>query len=168
MKKIFVVVTLLFTHMTPVHASYLPNCDGIKVEASFTKGTKLQCLANSDLIAFESLRGPMIVNFWGSWCGPCLDEIPYLRAFHKKYPKTPLIGVDVEERTKENGRAFAMKYKMTWPHLYDATGSTRKISGMGVPVTLFIDEKGKIVHRKIGVLRSARELEVLAKKYLKP
>lgn len=166
MKKIILVLVLLFANVSPVHAATIIGCDGVKMDRSVKKGSYLQCLANTDLAYFESLRGPMVVNFWGSWCGPCLDEIPYLRAFHKKYPKTALVGIDVEERDIENGRAFVIENKMNWPNFYDYGGSTRKITGVGVPVTIFINSKGKIVYRKIGVLKNAKELETLAKKYL--
>lgn len=166
MKKIILVLVLLFANISPVHAETITGCEGVKMDRAVKKGSYLQCLANTDLAYFESFRGPMIVNFWGSWCGPCLDEIPYLRAFHKKYPKTALVGVDVEERDIENGRAFVIENKMNWPNFYDYGGSTRKITGVGVPVTIFINSKGKIVYRKIGVLKNTKELETLVKKYL--
>lgn len=166
MKKIILVLVLLFANISPVHAETITGCEGVKTDRAVKKGSYLQCLANTDLAYFESFRGPMIVNFWGSWCGPCLDEIPYLRAFHKKYPKTALVGVDVEERDIENGRAFVIENKMNWPNFYDYGGSTRKITGVGVPVTIFINSKGKIVYRKIGVLKNTKELETLVKKYL--
>jgi hypothetical protein len=55
---------------------------------------------------------------------------------------------------------------MSWPNLYDADGATRATLGMGVPVTLFIDEKGEIVYRKIGIVTTIEELENETRKYL--
>ena len=167
MRRVILAIALILTTAFPAHAAPLKNCNEVNRDVKVTKGASLQCLANSEQIPFESIRGPVIVNFWGSWCAPCLEEIPYFRAFHKKYPQTALIGIDVEERSIQDGRTFVIKHKMDWPHYFDEKGSTRKITGVGVPVTLFIDAKGKIVHRKIGVLRNTKELETLAKKYLK-
>ena len=164
MKKIIVVIVLIISSMSPAQAH--TGCDGVKMNPSITKGAVLQCLTGDKSYIFESIQGPAIVNFWGSWCAPCLDEIPYLRAFAKKYPKIAMIGVDVEERRIADGRAFATKHRMNWPNFYDATGSTRGITGVGVPITLLIDASGKIRHKKIGVLRSLKELESLSKKYL--
>ena len=167
MKRALATVLMMFATALPAHSATVPLCDSVKRDSSITKGSKLQCLTSSENIVFESLRGPMIVNFWGSWCAPCLAEVPYLRAFHKKYPTIPIVGVDVEEKNKMVGRAFAARHKMTWPHYYDAAGTTRAITGIGVPITLFLDKNGKIVHKKIGVLRNVKELENLSKKYLR-
>lgn len=168
MKKIILVLSLVLTTVTPAHGATIVGCEGVKRDAKVVKGAYVQCLANTDLAIFESLRGPMVVNFWGSWCGPCEDELPYLRTFYSKYGKKyPLVGVDVEEATIENGRTFAANQKMAWPNYFDYSGSTKKITGIGVPVTVFIDAKGKIVYKKIGVLNSYKELVDLAKKYLK-
>lgn len=166
MKRALAVVFLMVATTTPAYSAPLPTCEKVKRDATITKGAQLQCLTSKQSITFESLRGPMIVNFWGSWCAPCLDEVPYLRAFHRKYPKIALIGIDVEEKSAQDGRAFARKYKMTWPHYFDAKGTTRGITGVGVPITLFIDANGKILYKKIGVLKDFRELETLSKKYI--
>jgi cytochrome c biogenesis protein CcmG/thiol:disulfide interchange protein DsbE len=77
-----------------------------------------------------------------------------------------LIGISVEEADIQDARDFVKEYGITWPNLNDADGSTRATLGMGVPITLFIDEKGEIVHRKIGVVTTIEELEDEARKYL--
>lgn len=167
MKRILLALLLVMTTLSPTHASTLTSCEGVKKDAAVTKGSYLQCLANTDLAFFESFRGPMVVNFWGSWCGPCADEMPYFRKFYKEQKQYALVGIDVEEARIDNGRTFANYQKMVWPNYFDYSGSTRGISGMGVPVTIFINKSGKIVHKKVGVLKSYKELEALAKKYLR-
>ena len=166
MKRIVLSLLLLITSISPSHAATLNNCTTVKRDVAVVKGSYLQCLANTDLAFFESFRGPMVVNFWGSWCAPCADEMPYFRKFYKEHKEYALVGVDVEEAKIDNGRTFANYQKMLWPNFYDYSGSTRGISGIGVPVTVFINKSGKIVHKKVGVLRSYKELETLAKKYL--
>jgi hypothetical protein len=58
-------------------------------------------------------------------------------------------------------------YGMTWPNLFDAKGITRKNFGMGVPVTWFIDQRGTVVYKHVGVVKSTDELIDLTNKYLK-
>ena len=129
-------------------------------------GIELLCLGDGSVINLDSLRGPMLLNIWGSWCGPCKDEIPYLRKFYDKYnEKVQVVGLDVEEPNKEAAKPFIESNGLVWPSLFDPDGRTRKVIGMGVPVTWFIDENGKVTHKKIGAFKDYKELEDLAGKY---
>lgn len=113
------------------------------------------------------MRGPLIVNVWGSWCAPCKDEIPMIRSFYaKNQSRVRVVGVDVEEAKKSDGVDFVIANGMTWPILVDPDGRSRGFFGMGVPVTWFIDANGNVVHKKIGVLNSESELRETAIKYL--
>ncbi|MEI9906648.1 MAG: TlpA disulfide reductase family protein [Actinomycetota bacterium] len=142
------------------------NCDSISRSSDIT-GIVLPCLDDSSQIFLDSLRGPLIVNVWGSWCGPCQQEIPFFRDFYV-YAKEhlDLLGVDVEEAKPQNGVDFIKTEGMTWPNLFDPDGRTRAYFGAGVPVTWFIDADGKVVYKKIGVLDSLKELKDLTSKYL--
>ena len=140
------------------------GCRDIKIEGK--AGLQVQCVGDENLINLDSLRGPMILNVWGSWCAPCQDEIPYLRHFYDKYKdKVQIVGLDVEEPNKKVPQSFIKSNGITWPSLYDPDGRTRKLIGMGVPVTWFIDSNGKVIHKKIGVFSNYQELEDSAKKY---
>ena len=130
--------------------------------------TLLNCLTGAEKISVESLRGPLIVNVWGSWCGPCKQEMPYFVEFHHQANgKVKLLGIAVEEAKAQDSKDFIIANGMTWPNLYDAKGVTRKNFGMGVPVTWFIDEQGAVVYKHIGVVKSTEELIDLTAKYLK-
>ena len=140
------------------------GCSDIKIDGN--TGLQVPCLGDATLINLESLRGPMLLNVWGSWCAPCQDEIPFLRHFYDKYQgKVQIVGLDVEEPNKTAPQSFIKSNGITWPSLYDPDGRTRKLIGMGVPVTWFIDETGKVVYKKIGVFTDYKELEQSAKKY---
>ena len=132
-----------------------------------SKAVALDCLDESSVVNVANIKGPTLVNVWGSWCGPCKDEMPIFVDFYAKHQDSVgLIGISVEEADIQDARDFVKEYGITWPNLNDADGSTRATLGMGVPITLFIDEKGEIVHRKIGVVTTIEELEVEARKYL--
>ena len=92
--------------------------------------------------------------------------MPILRKFYDKYnDQVQLVGLDVEEQNKEAARPFIETHGIIWPSLFDPDGRTRKLIGMGVPVTWFIDSNGKTIHKKIGQFGDYKELEDLAKKY---
>ena len=173
MKKSALIVASLLLAGCSQSTTALPN-DGVVVDCSAiqsietnSKAVALDCLDESSVVNVANIKGPTLVNVWGSWCGPCKDEMPIFVDFYAKHrDSVGLIGISVEEADIQDARDFVKEYGITWPNLNDADGSTRATLGMGVPITLFIDEKGEIVHRKIGVVTTIEELEVEARKYL--
>ena len=131
----------------------------------YPKGISLPCLDGNGKTTFEAIRGPVLVNVWGSWCEPCQQEIPHLVKIAAT-KKIAIVGVDVEERNMAAGRAFVESHKMSWPQLYDEKSVTRGIFGMGVPVTWFIDANGKVAYKQIGLFTSVAQIKTLVKKYL--
>ena len=143
------------------------SCQNISFEEKWVGGPMTDCLDGSAGIQLSALRGPMVVNVWGSWCAPCEEEIPFFRSFYQKAEgKVELVGVDVEEANAIDGRNFVISHGMTWPNLIDTEGNSRKYFGFGVPVTWFIDAEGKPIYKKIGAINSEEELVQLTQKYL--
>jgi len=172
MKRLAILfVALLFvsgctTTPSAISKGELVDCSTLTVDSTVT-GTQLDCLDGSAGIALEALRGPAIVNVWGSWCASCKDELPIIRSFYvKAKSKVQILGIDVEEAKSSDGADFVVKNGMTWPNVIDPDGRTRGNFGMGVPVTWFIDSAGKVVHKKIGTIKSEVELRDLTSKYL--
>ena len=164
-------VLLLITGIAPANAiskkqnvTY-SNCASV-LHVKAGKGTMLGCLDGSAGTTFESLRGPVVVNVWGSWCPPCVAEIPHFRALFAT-GKVRIVGIDVEEKGIDSGQRFSMALNMRYPIFYDPDGRTKGIFGLGVPVTWFIDAKGKVVYRQIGTIKTDKQLFDLVTKYLK-
>jgi len=143
------------------------SCDSVSTDKTLTKGISVECVDGSAGAILESLRGPLIINVWGSWCTTCLAEMPEFVSFYSKAKgKVQLVGVAVEEATPEDSRKFIEEHGMTWPNFYDRENDTRKFFGMGVPVTWFIDQTGAVTYKKIGIIKSVDELNTLTAKYL--
>lgn len=142
------------------------SCNSLPLGEGST-GLEFPCLDGKSTIRFSQMRGPLIVNVWGSWCAPCKDEVPMIRSFYSKnQSQVHIVGVDVEEARRSDGIDFVVANGMTWPILVDPDARSRGFFGMGVPVTWFIDGNGTVVHKKIGVLNSEQELREMANKYL--
>ncbi|ASY26895.1 TlpA disulfide reductase family protein [Candidatus Planktophila versatilis] len=141
------------------------SCANIKVESG--TGVPLECLGGGSAIAADSIRGPALINVWGTWCEPCKQELPHLAHFLAKYSdQVDLVGIAVEEKSMESVSKFVQSHGISWPILYDATGATRGTFGMGVPVTWLVDESGTVVYKKYGPFKSTEEIELAAIKYL--
>jgi thiol-disulfide isomerase/thioredoxin len=174
MKKILILLIALSltgcaTTATPIASKgEVVDCVDVSHVVEKPGDTLLNCLTGTEKISVESLRGPLILNVWGSWCGPCADEMPYFVEFNQKAAgKVKLLGIAVEEAKAQDSKDFIVSYGMTWPNLFDASGVTRKNFGMGVPVTWFIDQQGTVVYKHFGVVNSTKELIDFTAKYLK-
>jgi len=127
----------------------------------------LECLGSADAISVDSIRGPALINIWGTWCAPCRQELPHFAHLLNKYrDKVDVIGIAVEEKNQATVKKFVRSNGITWPILYDAKGVTEEKFGPGVPVTWFINKSGKVTHKKYGPFRSEEELELAVIKYL--
>jgi thiol-disulfide isomerase/thioredoxin len=133
--------------------------------------TDALALPSFDFARFQDLlhqlQGtPVVVNIWGSWCGPCREEGPRLAAAAKKYGRrVQFIAVD-DKDDRDPARAFILEMGWTYPSLFDPTESIKNGLGfLGVPDTLFFDASGKRVAVSSGPI-SASELEAAIRKIL--
>ena len=171
MKKLVGTAALLLLTACSPSSSFVQgevvSCESISQDPTFTAGVKMDCLDRTEGARLGGLRGPMVVNVWGSWCGPCKKEIPALRAFYERAKdKVELIGVDVEEANFDDGRIFVERNGITWPNLYDPDGRSREYFGLGVPVTWFIAADGSVAYKHIGIIKDLDEILTLTEKYL--
>jgi thiol-disulfide isomerase/thioredoxin len=130
------------------------------------QGELLDCLDGSAGVSVDSIKGPALLNVWGTWCAPCRQELPHFAHYIAKKSSIPVIGIAVEEKSPLVVKKFVETHGMTWPILYDANGSTRGKFGMGVPVTWFIDASGRVTYKKYGPFTSLEEIELDVIKYL--
>lgn len=146
----------------PFNQGFVPSCAGIDASGTSTNKLLLDCLGGSGAFNFYSIKGPIVVNVWGSWCEGCRQEMPYfVELYQNKLFKTgeiKLLGVDIEESSRQVGINFIKAYGMSWPHLEDLAGKTKILFGPGAPVTWFIDKDGKVVNKHIGAYTDRDQL----------
>ncbi len=104
-------------------------------------------------------KQPVVLNFWGTWCGPCRSEIPSLVKLYGEFaPKgVQMIGLAVKDRP-EKVQMFSQQYGMTWVLLMADQDILIKYGVIsGIPQTIFLDKNGTEVRRYVG----ARPYEIL-------
>lgn len=111
-----------------------------------------------DSVSLADQRGKVVLlNVWATWCHPCREEIPELRALHERYRARglELIGVSVDAQGNEDGiREFMKEFQMTYPvwHDPDERVSARFLV-VGVPATFLVDTAGILRWRKTGPIQ---------------
>ncbi len=102
-----------------------------------------------------SLRGrPVIVNFWASWCGPCVQEFPLLQSTLQAHQADGLaiVGVLFKDDPGPAG-AFVHRFGAAWPTVLDPNGSqATAYTVVAPPQSYFIDKSGVLRYRQIGQL----------------
>ena len=122
-------------------------------------GTQAPLFALADLdgnpVRLADLRGrPVIVNFWASWCGPCVEEFPLLAAAleRNRGEGLAIIGIVYRDRS-ESAREFMARLGATWPAVMDPAEAVAARYGVaGPPESYFIGRDGRVVGRQIGQL----------------
>ncbi|NNE64659.1 MAG: TlpA family protein disulfide reductase [Gammaproteobacteria bacterium] len=111
----------------------------------------LKKLDGKNLKLSELTGNVVLINFWASWCGPCVKEMPLLNKIHKKYEPLgfTVLGVNVEQDS-DNARAFLASNGVDFPILLDSKNLvTQQYDVIAMPTTVLVDRDGKIrfVHK---------------------
>jgi peroxiredoxin len=123
--------------------------------------------ANGQVFAFEQLRGsPIVVNFWATWCAPCVEEMPELStlATELRATGTRFLGVGVDNQ--DAIAAFSRKLPVSYPLVVaSATGAflARQFGNEvgGLPYTVVISPSGNVTQQILGRVRIDSLREVL-------
>ena len=95
---------------------------------------------------------PVIVNFWASWCGPCVEEFPLLREAAGRHADEGLVVIGIVYRDRsEAARGFMSRNGATWRAAMDPGERVAEAYGiLGPPETFFIGRDGRIAGRHLG------------------
>jgi cytochrome c biogenesis protein CcmG, thiol:disulfide interchange protein DsbE len=109
-------------------------------------------------VDLAALRGrPVVVNFWATWCDPCVREFPLLRAAAASHrpDRLAVVGVLTNDRPVA-ARAFVRRHGATWPVALDPNAATATAWGaVGLPHTFFLRPDGTLASHQLGELTQA-------------
>jgi cytochrome c biogenesis protein CcmG/thiol:disulfide interchange protein DsbE len=124
----------------------------------------LQPLGGGKAVDLSSLRGPLVINLWASWCGPCREELPQYQSFAKKYAgKVDVLGVDWQETRRDAAVELAHDSGVSYPLVADPKGQLR---AQALPKIILVDRNGQVAHQEYARITSVKTLEGLVHRYL--
>ena len=122
----------------------------------------LERLGADGSTSLRSLRGPLVINLWASWCEPCKRELPIYEKFSRASRGVRVIGVAVRDQ-QASALAFSRKAGVTFPLLADPDGAMRAAV---LPKLLLVDGRGRVVHQQYVEITAVSQLRRLVKERL--
>lgn len=109
-------------------------------------------------IALERFRGqPLVVNFWATWCAPCIKEMPELSRLHDEFASggIRMLGIAIDSPTPV--REFAARQPVSYPLVVGGLSGTELVRQFGnesaaLPFTVLLAADGRIIWRHLGVV----------------
>lgn len=147
-KNIFLILFLIIT--SGVIMAYFANSEGV------TKGTQAVNFEETSLdnqtIRLEDFRGKyVLLDFWGSWCGPCHEEAPHMKKAYERFnDQVEFVGIAVDNN-RQSVKDFIQKYDISWPQIQVPRNHpvpaklVSKYNINGYPTLFLIGPEGKII-----------------------
>lgn len=131
----------------------------------------LPCLGGGTSVDLASLKGPLVLNFWGSWCGPCGEEMPAIESYYQQYgDQVPVLGIDWLDTFPASALKQIAERGVTYPSLADPGGEAATFEEFArtqqMPMTFFVDADGEITYQHPGAIDDAAELADLVREHL--
>ena len=101
----------------------------------------------------DHLGKVIIINFWATWCTPCVKEMPSFENLYRRFRSKGLtiLAVSLDKNSPSKVQEFVDKHKLSFPVLLDTDGGAEKLyPSFTIPFTYVVDKKGRVVARVDG------------------
>ncbi len=101
----------------------------------------------------SDMRGtPVFINFWATWCGYCVQEMPHMQTMHDEYPEIYMIALSLDD-SAEDAAAFIEETGYTFDVAFDGAYDAASLYDVsGIPVTVIVGADGTIMFSVVGAM----------------
>lgn len=153
------VVPLSRNIAVPERTVVAEGADAAALTSTLAPGFTLQTLDGKQLSLADFKGKVVVLNFWATWCPPCVREIPRLVRISEQYAQQDLVVLGVNTTYQDDQAkvaSFARDQGISYPVLLDTTGEVGQLyPARLMPTTFLIDREGRIVHTKVGEVDEA-------------
>jgi thiol-disulfide isomerase/thioredoxin len=147
MKKIVLLLLLAISMV------FFTSCDSSDDTAEGIVENAVFSDLDGNQVKVSDFKGKVVmIDFWESWCGPCLQVFPSLDELRSEYPDNfEVLAVTVGlNEGPEDARAFAAEHGYDFNWLYDEHGVFTRLGGQGIPFKAFVDPDGNFIKIEMG------------------
>ena len=161
MKKKFLIIIAIFCFVVGFAVAIKMNPPSRFADTDLSAAT-FKSAQGKELTFADFPAKPKLVNFWATWCAPCVYEMPLLDKVSKQYEDVYFVGIAADDENKAN--AFVQENSITYDILtpkfdifllFEKYGNDHGV----LPYTVLLDEKNEVVATKIGEFTTAEEIE---------
>ncbi|MBF0597328.1 TlpA family protein disulfide reductase [Faecalibacter sp. WQ 117] len=107
-----------------------------------------------EVVTLADFKGKVVfINFWATWCPPCIAEMPSIQILHDKFKDDSdvvILTVEIESK-KEKAKQFMKRKKLTLPVYYPNSNLPIVLFDGTLPTTVILDKEGNIAHKTLGM-----------------
>lgn len=130
----------------------LAGCSGEQTNENLIENATFTDLDGND-VSLSDFRGKVVlIDFWESWCGPCLQVFPAMQELREEYPDNfVVLAVTVGMMEgKAEAKEFVEKHDYDFQFLFDEYELFQKIGGHSIPFKIYIDPDGQLIKKELG------------------
>ena len=99
-------------------------------------------------------RGQVVlINYWATWCGPCVEEMPGLARLTRETKGLAVVGISMDEGDQGKVKAFVDRLQVPYPVAFPGATSQMEAGMTGLPTTILVDKSGRVAKTYVGAVR---------------